>query len=665
MKMIVWLSMFFFSTVLFAQEEIIKETKSLVYNDLRATNETYTINIQNAERQPFIALDLVLAFKNKASVQASYRWFNGEKWSENINIETDMHLDQTSAWRSRLIYLHNSTTKIDINIKSKKWNTNQLYFNFFYPEYTATLQKPTKSQNQETKAAPPPVSCACPIPPYQSRLDWGPNGNYPPQSNPTMTTVSHLIVHHAAGQNTSSDWAAVVRSIWNYHVNSNGWSDIGYNYMIDPNGIIYEGRGNNVVGAHFSGMNTGTMGVCLLGNYQPDANQNVQPSVAMQNSLIALLSWKECDIDKDPLLSSYHSASNLNLMHISGHRDGGGTECPGDNVYNLLPNFRNSCASYMTNCAFVSDADLVVSSLQTNPTSIQQNQAIDLILAVGNGGNSAVNENVNVSIKVDGTTVQNFVLDSLAANQIKNFTVSNYVFTSLGNHQLCAYIDAASNESNSLNNSYCKTVTVEEEVVELNADLVVLSLVQSPNIPTVGEMLSFDIQIKNIGAASTSQNTSASLQIDGVQKTLFGVPILAANGIQTHQFNTLATQAGTHQVCVTINSPSNEINTQNNSFCKSYDVNTVSNVNAISWLQSLSVAPNASQEVLTINLSLTEKQNIEFAIQNTLGQKLYKSPKFVEAQLLENIPIYNLPKGMYWLAVKVNEEVVFRKFLKN
>ena len=93
--------------------------------------------------------------------------------------------------------------------------------------------------------------------------------------------------------------------------------------------------------------------------------------------------------------------------------------------------------------------------------------------------------------------------------------------------------------------------------------------------------------------------------------------------------------------------------------------NTVSNVNAISWLQSLSVAPNASQEVLTINLSLTEKQNIEFAIQNTLGQKLYKSPKFVEAQLLENIPIYNLPKGMYWLAVKVNEEVVFRKFLKN
>ena len=125
-----------------------------------------------------------------------------------------------------------------------------------------------------------------------TRTQWGcPDGQDSPQWPAQYTTVSHLIVHHSGTPNTDTDWAARVRQILYYHRDSNGWGDIGYNYLIDPNGVIYEGRagGDNVIGAHFSCMNGGTMGVCLLGTYE-----YVQPTQAAIESLENLLAWK-CD----------------------------------------------------------------------------------------------------------------------------------------------------------------------------------------------------------------------------------------------------------------------------------------------------------------------------------------------------------------------------------
>jgi hypothetical protein len=74
--------------------------------------------------------------------------------------------------------------------------------------------------------------------------------------------VSHLIVHHTVSNNSSSDWPAVVRAIWNFHTYGRGWGDIGYNYLVDPNGVIYEGHngGDNVVGTHASGGQQGQHG---------------------------------------------------------------------------------------------------------------------------------------------------------------------------------------------------------------------------------------------------------------------------------------------------------------------------------------------------------------------------------------------------------------------
>ena len=185
-------------------------------------------------------------------------------------------------------------------------------------------------------------------PPLVSRLDWAcPDGEHAREAV-QYTTVTHLIVHHTGDSFPSNDYPAWVRAIWTYHVFSNGWIDIGYNYVIDPDGTVYEGRagGDNVLGAHFSCQNSGTMGVALLGTYTTTI-----PSAAALKSLEALLAWKANQLQIDPLGQALHKGSGLNLYRISGHRDGNNspttctvTECPGDDFYPMLPSVRSATA---------------------------------------------------------------------------------------------------------------------------------------------------------------------------------------------------------------------------------------------------------------------------------------------------------------------------------
>src|SRR5690606_5894496 len=94
-----------------------------------------------------------------------------------------------------------------------------------------------------------------------------------PKGSPVFTSVNHIIIHHSAGSNLVTDFTNEVRNIYLYHTNVNGWDDIGYNFLIAPNGTIYQGRDGRgivekdyVMGAHMCGRNSGTMGICLLGD---------------------------------------------------------------------------------------------------------------------------------------------------------------------------------------------------------------------------------------------------------------------------------------------------------------------------------------------------------------------------------------------------------------
>lgn len=194
----------------------------------------------------------------------------------------------------------------------------------------------------------------CAQPDYCDRLCWSPQGNHPTQSNPVATDPSHIIVHHS-GDNLvwpeGTDFKLVVQAYWDQHVNTNGWADIGYNWLIDRNGVIYEGRGDGIRGAHFSCMNQSTTGICLIGNFELEV-----PSTAALNKLKDMTAWEASDKNLDVLTGSRHASSQLDLFHLSGHRDGNpspapqscasGTVCPGENLYNLLPATRIDVGNY-------------------------------------------------------------------------------------------------------------------------------------------------------------------------------------------------------------------------------------------------------------------------------------------------------------------------------
>lgn len=201
----------------------------------------------------------------------------------------------------------------------------------YYMPLEAPLKDPVPEAPAQDRGA-----CPCPQPAFVTRTGWGGPPNQQPGCTPAYTNVTHLVVHHQAGA-ANPPYAATVMAIWQLHVNTNGWCDIGYNWLIAPDGTVFEGRagGNNVIGAHFSGNNSNTMGVCFLGNFQND-----QPTAAALESLEQLLAWKACDSNIDPAGTALHAASGLTLHRICGHRDGGATLCPGENLYAKLPSIR-------------------------------------------------------------------------------------------------------------------------------------------------------------------------------------------------------------------------------------------------------------------------------------------------------------------------------------
>jgi N-acetylmuramoyl-L-alanine amidase len=182
----------------------------------------------------------------------------------------------------------------------------------------------------------------------RSRTEWSCPDGEDSRWTPAYTTVTHVVVHHTAGANSVPDWDTEMRNIWFLHTITNGWGDIGYNFLIAPDGTIYEGRagGQGAIGAHFSCRNSNTAGIALLGTYS-----TVSPTAAALASLRRLLGEVITKNNIDPTAIAHHPSSGLDLPTILGHRDGNVpgatctiTECPGDVVYSMLPAMRSDLA---------------------------------------------------------------------------------------------------------------------------------------------------------------------------------------------------------------------------------------------------------------------------------------------------------------------------------
>ncbi|MFH1598156.1 MAG: N-acetylmuramoyl-L-alanine amidase [Patescibacteria group bacterium] len=167
-----------------------------------------------------------------------------------------------------------------------------------------------------------------------------------------------FVIHHTAGSNGGDNPEATVRAIYYYHAQILGWGDIGYNYLIDSQGNIYEGRkgGDGVVGAHafrdsgcnvvrFGGskegidFNEGTIGISLLGNYEES-----QPSQKAINALVKLIAHKGASLGINPN-AKLTWRDIANMPNVVGHQDVDCTLCPGSNVEIKLSSIRSSALS--------------------------------------------------------------------------------------------------------------------------------------------------------------------------------------------------------------------------------------------------------------------------------------------------------------------------------
>ena len=176
-----------------------------------------------------------------------------------------------------------------------------------------------------------------------SRAAWGADeslgGSWPEYSK----KLKAIYVHHTAGTNSykESQSAALVRGIYAYHTKSRGWPDIGYQYLVDKYGNVFQGRKNantdNPVGAQAGGYNTGTVGISAMGNFE-----TAQPSSALLTGISKVVAWKayldDVDTTGKVTLTTGGSTgsgtrakpgSKVTVPTVLMHRTTNETACPG------------------------------------------------------------------------------------------------------------------------------------------------------------------------------------------------------------------------------------------------------------------------------------------------------------------------------------------------
>ncbi|MFD6277911.1 N-acetylmuramoyl-L-alanine amidase, partial [Streptomyces sp. NPDC060209] len=224
---------------------------------------------------------------------------------------------------------------------------------------SAPAETPTPTA-EPTATLPPPLPSTAPKPPIVTRAGWNADESLNDESPDYMDTVKAVFVHHTAQTNTYScaDSAAIVRGLHAYHVQSNGWKDLGYNFIVDKCGTVFEGRKGGadraVQGAHTYGFNRDTAGIAVIGMYT-----DASAATAATTAVARIAAWKLGQYGVSPSGTTtltagatgnnyagkkFTAATAYSFSTVSGHRDGFNTQCPGTKLYEQLPTIRGYAA---------------------------------------------------------------------------------------------------------------------------------------------------------------------------------------------------------------------------------------------------------------------------------------------------------------------------------
>ncbi|ROS31216.1 N-acetylmuramoyl-L-alanine amidase [Cellulomonas sp. PhB150] len=195
-----------------------------------------------------------------------------------------------------------------------------------------------------------------------TRAQWGANEKRGSAWPEVSAKLSAMYLHHTAGTNsyTKAQSASIVRGIYAFHTGSRGWPDIGYQFLVDRFGTVYQGRREAIndlpIGAQAGGYNTATIGVSAMGNFQ-DGN----PPAAMVASIEKVFAWQAYAHGLDAtgrttLITGSSTGSGtrakggakVTVPVILGHRDTNYTACPGWRLYEKLPAIRKAVKTQVT-----------------------------------------------------------------------------------------------------------------------------------------------------------------------------------------------------------------------------------------------------------------------------------------------------------------------------
>jgi hypothetical protein len=198
------------------------------------------------------------------------------------------------------------------------------------------------------------------IPKITPRSVWGADESLRASKVYGWAPFRKIVVHHTASPNSIKNVYQTMQTGYRLHTVDRGFSDIGYHFLISPDGEIFEGRyarkyakgephlgedgaGNGVVGGHSLGKNAGSIGICLIGNFM-----DRKPSTAALESLAHLVSFEAQRHKIDPLLQDTYvdlQGKASDFYNIVGHRGIRQTQCPGNKMAELMPWLRQEVAN--------------------------------------------------------------------------------------------------------------------------------------------------------------------------------------------------------------------------------------------------------------------------------------------------------------------------------
>ncbi|MBN1495094.1 N-acetylmuramoyl-L-alanine amidase [Candidatus Peregrinibacteria bacterium] len=224
--------------------------------------------------------------------------------------------------------------------------------------------------------------------------------------------ISKIIIHHTGTSKHIDDPIKTIRDLYYYHAIKRGWGDIGYNYIIDANGNIYEGRygGDGVVGAHAGPGNRGSIGIAVLGNYNES-----ELSAEAEKALTNLIAEKSRLYGIDPLGESYFRG--IKLPNIFGHNGIMATSCPGKNIIKLLPQIRQNAARLNRNIDYekIKKSQIITNNLfefagGSEPLRLTPDKKYEFQIKLTNTGNEEWNKNTRLSVQSNALTEQAFTI---------------------------------------------------------------------------------------------------------------------------------------------------------------------------------------------------------------------------------------------------------------